>query len=383
MKARIHAIAGAIGFLTILVFWSSTVISEAFGTHETIAMVKGAILKGMFILIPAMAIVGGSGFSLAGGRTDALVSAKKKRMPIIGANGLLVLVPMAFFLEAKASAGQFDTEFYMLQGVELLAGALNLCLMGLNMRDGIRLSGKGKPVNVVNLMGREKIATDTMAFHISKPRGFEHKAGQWIRLTLPDSDAADSKDTSRILSIVSAPHETQLTVATRITDSAFKRDLVKMPVDTEMHLAGPSGSFTLHDDPARPAVFIAGGIGITPFMSMVRHATHSNSGHKITLFYSNREPSAAAFLSELEDLQRSNPNFRLIATMTNLGKASESWNGEADQINQEMLARHLPDFGASKYYCVGPAFMVAATKEMLKAAGVIDENMTFEQFTGY
>ena len=152
MKTRIHAIAGAIGFLTILTFWSSTVISELFGSHETIAMVKGSILTGMFILIPAMAIVGASGASLGSGRTDALVLAKKKRMPIIAANGLLILVPMAFLLEARAMAGQFDTMFYLMQGVELIAGALNLSLMGMNMRDGIRVAGKGKTVGSVRLI---------------------------------------------------------------------------------------------------------------------------------------------------------------------------------------------------------------------------------------
>lgn len=95
-----------------------------------------------FILIPAMAIVDASGFSLAGGRTDTHDSAKKKRTPIFGANRLLILLPMAFFLEAQASTSQFGTVFYVLQGVELFAEAVNLYLMGLNIRDGIRLSAK-------------------------------------------------------------------------------------------------------------------------------------------------------------------------------------------------------------------------------------------------
>jgi ferredoxin-NADP reductase len=383
MKTRIHAIAGTIGFLTILIFWSSTVFSELFGSYETIAVVKGAILMGMFILIPAMAIVGGSGFSLAGGRTDDLVNLKKKRMPFIGANGLLVLVPMAFLLEARASAGQFDTLFYVLQGVELIAGAVNLCLMGLNMRDGIRLSGKGKPADRVTLVRQETIATDTMAFHITKPKGFEHTVGQWVRVTLPHSSAKDSKGASRILSILSAPHEPKLTVATRISDSVFKRELKALPDGAELHLAGPNGSFSLHDDPARPAVFIAGGIGITPFLSMIRHATYSNLEHKITLFYSNHEPSTAAFLSELEDLQKANPNFQLIATMTDLGSDSAPWHGATDQIDQEMLARYLPDLNTPKYYCVGPALMIASTKELLRSAGIATDDMIFEHFAGY
>jgi len=136
MKTRIHASAGIIGFLTILTFWSSTVISELFTTHETIALVKTTILWGMFILIPAMIIAGTSGMNLGQKRRDPLTAAKKKRMPFIAANGLLILVPAAIYLQSKATSGSFDAMFYTVQVIELLAGATNLTLMGLNIRDG-------------------------------------------------------------------------------------------------------------------------------------------------------------------------------------------------------------------------------------------------------
>ncbi len=142
MKTKIHAAAGMIGFLTILTFWTSTAWSELFGSPEMIASVKAMILKGMFILIPAMAIVGGSGMSLGGKRTDNRAMAKKKRMPFIGANGLLILVPAAIYLESKASVGAFDTWFYAIQALELVAGATNLTLMGLNIRDGLMMTGR-------------------------------------------------------------------------------------------------------------------------------------------------------------------------------------------------------------------------------------------------
>ena len=377
MKTRVHAIAGAIGLLMILTFWTSTVISELFGSQETVAMVKGLVLRGMFILIPAMAIVGASGASLGKGRSDALVSAKMKRMPIIAANGLLILVPMAFLLESRASAGSFDTMFYLLQGVELIAGAVNLTLMGLNMRDGIRLSGKGKSKDGVKLTGRETVAEGTMAFHIAKPAGFNHQPGQWVRVTLP------TIGDSRVLSIVSAPHEAQLTLATRLTDSAFKRSLRDLPDGAEVQIAGPNGSFTLHQDAARPAVLIAGGIGITPFISMIRNATQRGSTQKTILFYSNRNPASAAFLGELQDLARCNSNFELVATMTGLEGDASDWNGETGLIDSKMLARHVPDLSAPIYYCVGPAPMVTATKEILAGASISADQVVFEKFTGY
>ncbi|MCE7998478.1 MAG: hypothetical protein HEP70_06450 [Rhodobiaceae bacterium] len=136
MKTKIHATAGVIGFLTILTFWSSTVISELFTSYETIASVKTLVLWGMCVLIPAMIIAGASGMNLGQKRNDPLIAAKKKRMPFIAANGLLILVPAAIYLQSKATSGSFDTMFYTVQTIELIAGATNLTLMGLNIRDG-------------------------------------------------------------------------------------------------------------------------------------------------------------------------------------------------------------------------------------------------------
>ena len=142
MKTKIHAISGAIGFLCILTFWSSTVYSELFASHQTVAAVKAAILRDMIILVPAMAIAGGSGMSIGAKWKSPLAMAKKKRMPIIAINGLCILLPSAFFLAYKSGAGAFDAWFYTVQVVELCAGALNLSLMGLNIRDGLRMTGR-------------------------------------------------------------------------------------------------------------------------------------------------------------------------------------------------------------------------------------------------
>ncbi|MGI9351697.1 MAG: hypothetical protein ACR2O3_09060 [Rhizobiaceae bacterium] len=136
MKTKIHATAGIIGFLTILAFWFSTVLTEAFGSPESILYAKTMILNGMLVLIPAMIVVGASGMNLGRKRKDLHTAAKKKRMPIIASNGLFILVPAAFYLQSKALAGEYDTAFYIVQGVELLAGATNLVFMGLNIRDG-------------------------------------------------------------------------------------------------------------------------------------------------------------------------------------------------------------------------------------------------------
>jgi len=146
MKNIIHLTAAIIATLCIVTFFSSSILVELFGSHESIAMVKRLIvIPGVFILISAIAITGGTGFALAKNRKGHLVENKKKRMPIIGANGLLVLLPAAIFLDQWATSGTFDTKFYIVQSLELIAGAINLSLMSLNIRDGLKMAGRRSP----------------------------------------------------------------------------------------------------------------------------------------------------------------------------------------------------------------------------------------------
>ncbi len=142
MTKIIHPVAGAIALLTIASFWLSTVFSELFGSEALIVSVKTAIPWGLLWLIPALMTAAGSGFVLSNGSRAGVIGAKLKRMPFIAANGLLVLIPCALFLASKARAGELDTAFYAVQALELVAGATNLTLLGLNMRDGLRMKGR-------------------------------------------------------------------------------------------------------------------------------------------------------------------------------------------------------------------------------------------------
>ncbi len=148
MPKKVHLTAGIVATLTIALFFLSTVLVELFGSHEAVAIVKRLIvLPGLLILVPAIAATGGSGFYVSKSRKGRLVDAKKMRMPFIAANGILVLIPCAIVLNRWAAAGSFDTTFYAIQAIELLAGATNLVLMGLNIRDGLKMSGRMRPAN--------------------------------------------------------------------------------------------------------------------------------------------------------------------------------------------------------------------------------------------
>jgi ferredoxin-NADP reductase len=235
----------------------------------------------------------------------------------------------------------------------------------------------------VHLQRREEVAERTMAFHFDKPAGFAFKPGQAIDLVLPESASLDAQAARHAFSIVSAPHEGELTIATRMRDSAFKNALAALPLGAAAAIDGPFGSLTLHKKAQRPAVFIAGGIGITPFMSMVRHAAHEATTQKLVLLYSNRRPEDTAFLAQLQRLERENPNFQLIATMTDMAQSRAAWQGETSRIDEAMVRRAAEGLAAPVYYVAGPPAMVTALRDELEDAGIDSEDVRSEEFYGY
>jgi hypothetical protein len=141
MTKLIHPVAGTIALLTIATFWLSTSFSELFASDAAVIAVKTAIPWGFLLLVPALMAAGGTGFALAKGRRTGLIGAKLKRMPFIAANGILVLIPSALFLASKARTGEFDNAFYSIQALELTAGAVNITLLAMNFRDGLKMKG--------------------------------------------------------------------------------------------------------------------------------------------------------------------------------------------------------------------------------------------------
>jgi hypothetical protein len=144
MKRKLHATAATMVMLFLALFWSSTVVAEVFMSHAAVAQVKHAIAYGLLAFVPLMALTAGTGFSMGGKGKHALLVDKRKRMPFIALNGLLILVPSAIFLFLRSSSGIFDGAFYAVQVVELVAGVVNMILIGRNIRDGLQLSRRRK-----------------------------------------------------------------------------------------------------------------------------------------------------------------------------------------------------------------------------------------------
>lgn len=235
----------------------------------------------------------------------------------------------------------------------------------------------------VRLKHGVEVADGTMAFHFHKPAGFQFKSGQAADLVLADPVNPQGEGLRHAFSIVSAPFEDELVFATRMRDSEYKRVLRALQPGSHVTVDGPFGSLTLHKDRARPAVLIAGGIGITPFMSMLRQAAQDRLPQHLLLLYSNRRPEDAAFLAELQALEKRHEYFRLAATMTEIGKSSQLWQGATRPLDADFIKSATAALAAPVYYLVGPPGMVGAMRQILNDIGVDDDDIRSENFYGY
>lgn len=235
----------------------------------------------------------------------------------------------------------------------------------------------------IALIKREEVAAGTMAFYFEKPKGFEFQAGQHAVFTLLNPLETDDEGNRRVFCFASAPYEGHLMIAMRMRDTAFKRTLKTLPRETEIQMEGPYGSFVLREDLERPAVFLAGGIGVTPFRSMLFQVAHDNEARSMYFFYSNRCPEDSAFLGELKILEQRNVHYKFIPTMTVIKNSVQSWNGEIGYINKDMLTRYLPELVMPVYYIAGSPAMVFAMRGMLQGAGIGSESIEIDQFAGY
>jgi NAD(P)H-flavin reductase len=171
-------------------------------------------------------------------------------------------------------------------------------------------------------------------------------------------------------------------VTTRMRNTAFKKSLKEIPLGTKIIIQGPKGSFVLRKNSHRPAVFLAGGIGVTPFRSIIKYAVDKKLRHEIYLFYSNRTQKLAAFLEDLEGWQSEDRNFRLIPTVTE--EKGNGWKYEIGKIDEKMLRKHLGrDFSNGVYYVAGPPDMVSDMNQFLVKIGVNEASIESDGFDGY
>lgn len=234
------------------------------------------------------------------------------------------------------------------------------------------------------LAGSSLLAEGTRAFTLDRPAGFEFAPGQAVELVLADAREGEAlQDVSHAFSLVSAPHESQLVLATRMRDSVYKNRLAALPAGSSVRLDGPFGSALVPPEGERPLVMIAGGIGITPFISILRHAARQGWQRPLLLLYANRHPQEAAFLDELQQLARQLPEFRLVATMTRMDDADDNWDGPRGYLDEAAIRDLCAGLQEPLYLLSGPPALVENTRDLLEDAGVDDDAIRSESFTGY
>lgn len=238
------------------------------------------------------------------------------------------------------------------------------------------------PIYKIKLKSKNEVANETMEFHFEKPKDFTFKAGQFGDYTLVNPPETDAEGNVRGFSLSNAPYEEEIMFTTRMRDTAFKRDMKKMDIGTEVSFDAPYGSFTLQNNTKIPAVFLSGGIGITPVRSIILQATHDNAANKIFLFYANKTPADAAYLEELTEIQKQNSNYKFIPSMTDVANSND-WQGETGFFTKEMLQKYIDDITLPIYYIASPKNMVTSIRKTLKESGIDEDNIRTEEFTGY
>ena len=240
----------------------------------------------------------------------------------------------------------------------------------------------------LELHSKEKLqGTDVMKFRIARG-GIDYTAGQYAFFKL-DHISGDVKGPIRHFSIASSPTEQDhILISTRIRDTPYKQKLASLKEGAKILVWGPEGEFVLHDDYSKPAVFLSGGIGVTPFRSMIKYATDKQLPIKITMFDSNRNQQNILYKEEFDRWAEQNKNFKVIYAVTEEEQeaTNSNWSGERGRIGKSMLERHLSkdEIGNAIFYICGPPGMLKAMQELLqKEMQIPKDRFKVEVFTGY
>ena len=208
----------------------------------------------------------------------------------------------------------------------------------------------------------------------------DYRPGAYFWVELPDRGRDDEKGLRRHISLVTSPTERGVVgLATRVRDTAFKQTLAELKVGDEVQVEEPKGSFLLPEDTGAEYVFVAGGIGITVFRSMLRYIADTGAPYRVTLVYSNRDRESAAFLDELEELEARIPGLRVVLTMTD----EPGWEGESRRLDADVLGELVGGLDGKTFLVAGPPQMAEAVRDSLLAAGLAEERVRADKFSGY
>ena len=218
-------------------------------------------------------------------------------------------------------------------------------------------------------------AEGTKSFRFNRPKEYSYQPGQFFFINIPGKEGMLRKH----FSFSSAPNENFLEFTTRMTGSEYKNVLDALKRGTMVELGAPLGNFTLRPG-VNKIVFLSGGIGVTPILSICKHATNKQLPVNMVIFYGNRNVSATAFMKELDELTQANKRLKVVHTMSDPG---DDWTGRTGRINDDLIKEEAPDWHERTFYISGPPGMVAAMKGLTEKMALSSEQLITENFTGY
>lgn len=210
----------------------------------------------------------------------------------------------------------------------------------------------------------------------------DYKAGQFTVMDLGTKE--DPEGPRRCFTLASSPTKQDIMISTRIRDTQFKQKLASLDIGSRVNMESAEGNFILHNDYTKPAIFLSGGIGITPFRSMIKFATDQSLPLKIIMFDSNRNEENILYKEEFDKCLDINKNLKIIYTVTDDNpKNSKTVH---DRINKELVSKHLGNDTLKDsifYICGPPSLLDAMQKLLIEEMYIPEERVKIEEFTGY
>jgi ferredoxin-NADP reductase len=235
----------------------------------------------------------------------------------------------------------------------------------------------------IEFLKKKQLTADTYSFYFERPNDFNYEPGQYLRMTL-EIDSPDERGTNRFFTICSSPTEKEyLMITTRIIQSSFKKTLASLTKENLVKIFGPLGNFIFKEEEKQTHVFLAGGIGITPYRSMIKYMADKKIDTPTILFTSFKTADEIIFQGEFRQMEKVLPRFKFIQTITQSEKSNQKWDGHSGRIDAEWIKQNVFDIPSALFYVSGPGAMVDALSEVIKSLEVSTDNLRTEKFPGY